>query len=79
VDSARRDEMLDVWGRIQAWPEQLRLSLASRILQSLQTGRHPRRRTLADLVGLLATDQPPPTDESVERILEEHRTRKYCR
>ena len=77
MDSAHRDEMVDVWGRVQSWPEQLRLSLASRILHSLQAGQQPRRRTLADLVGLLATDQPPPTDEAVARILEEHRTQKF--
>jgi hypothetical protein len=38
----------------------------------------PRQRgSLRNLVGLLATDQPPPTDEAVERWLEEHRMEKY--
>jgi hypothetical protein len=40
----------------------------------------PRQRgSLRNLVGLLATDQPPPTDEEVERWLEEHRMDKYGR
>ena len=30
---------------------------------------HPTKKTLADLVGLFRGDQPPPTDEEVERIL----------
>lgn len=29
------------------------------------------------LAGLLATDQPPPTDEEVERWLDEHRMERY--
>jgi hypothetical protein len=38
---------------------------------------HPAKKTLADLVGLFRGDQPPPTDEEVERILDEERMRKY--
>lgn len=35
------------------------------------------RKTLADFLGLFQTDATPPTDEEVERILEEERMRKY--
>jgi hypothetical protein len=38
-----------------------------------------QRGSLRNLVGLLATDQPPPTDEEVERWLDEHRMEKYGR
>jgi hypothetical protein len=51
--------------------------LASKILQSLETEPTRPKKSLRDLVGILATDQPPPTDEDVERILEEERMRKY--
>jgi hypothetical protein len=34
------------------------------------------KKTLAHLLGLFSTDAPPPTDEGVERILEEERMRK---
>ncbi len=37
----------------------------------------PAKKTLADLVGLLRGDQPPPTDEEVECILGEERMKKY--
>ena len=33
--------------------------------------------SIEELEGCLATDAPPPTDEEVERWLEERRTRKY--
>jgi len=36
-----------------------------------------RRGSLRNLVGLLATDRPPPIDEEVERWLEERRMEKY--
>jgi hypothetical protein len=40
-------------------------------------GSQPRKKTLADLLGLFHTDAAPPNDEEVERILEEERMRKY--
>lgn len=37
----------------------------------------PRKRTLQRALGLLATDGPAPTDEDIERWLDEHRQEKY--
>jgi hypothetical protein len=37
----------------------------------------PRKKTLADLLGIFSTDAVPPNDEEIERILEEERMRKY--
>jgi hypothetical protein len=74
---AERDEVQQVWGKVQAWPQPLRLSLATKILQSIEAEQMRPKKSLADLVGILATDQPPPTDEDVERILEEERMKKY--
>ena len=39
---------------------------------------HPRPRTLSQALGLLATDQPAPTDADVEKWLTEARLEKYC-
>jgi hypothetical protein len=36
-----------------------------------------RKEALLSLIGILKTDQPPPTDEEVEKIIEEARMRKY--
>jgi hypothetical protein len=71
------DEIADVWGHVKDWPDWMRQSLASKIAESLEGGRSPGSKTLGDLVGLIATDQPPPNDEEVEQILQEERLRKY--
>jgi hypothetical protein len=36
-----------------------------------------RHEAALELIGILKTDQPPPTDEEVEQIVEEARMRKY--
>ena len=64
--TAQPDHVSELWEQIRAWPSSQRLTLASRILQSLeaeQCGSAAPRKSLADLVGLLATVQPPPSDE----------------
>jgi hypothetical protein len=76
----------EIWERVRTWPAAERIALASRILLSLereqaQPAAPPDavrpRKTLADLWGIMATDKPPPTDEEVERIIEEEIMRKY--
>jgi hypothetical protein len=36
-----------------------------------------RQEAALQLIGILKTDQPPPSDEEVERIIEEARMKKY--
>jgi hypothetical protein len=36
-----------------------------------------RRAAALSLIGILKSDQPPPTDEEVEKIIEEARMKKY--
>jgi hypothetical protein len=71
------NELLNVWGRIKDWPEDMRVSLASKILSSLQNEPTTPVKTLADLVGELSGDRPPPSDRDVSRILDEERIRKF--
>ena len=67
----------EVWREVRQWPTQARLSLASRIIQSLEREQaEPVQRPAAALIGVWKTDQPP-SDEEVERILEEEKMRKY--
>ena len=73
----QESDIQQVWDKVSSWPQPARLSLASRILQSLEAEQSRPRKSLADLVGILATDQPPPTDEDVERVLDEERMKKY--
>ncbi len=73
---AQQNEVQDIWGKVKAWPQPMRVSLASKILQSIEAEQTRPKKTLADLIGLWS-DMPSPTDEDVERILDEERMRKY--
>lgn len=108
MTSVETNELMDVWGRVSQWPEPMKVSLASRILQALeQSSAEPaERKSLRDIIGLWDRGQTPPSDEEVEpsrpepektpadligvwkadpvpsdqeveRILEEERMRKY--
>ena len=71
-----------IWREISSWPAELRLALATRLLQSLDREERPvavpkeQQEALQALVGIWKTKQPP-NDEQVERILEEERMKKY--
>jgi hypothetical protein len=57
-----------------------RLELARSIIESLQDSpsqQTERSRAIKQMKGLLKTDQPAPTDEQVQAMLEEHRLEKY--
>ena len=72
---AQHDDIQQIWNKIRSWPQPVRLSLASKILQSLEAEQMRPTKSFADVVGLWA-DMPPLTDEDVELIIEEERTRK---
>jgi hypothetical protein len=72
----------EVWEQVKTWPPSRRLTLARRILESLElseTGASSPRKSLKGLLGLLKTDVPPPTDEECQRILEEELMKKHLR
>jgi hypothetical protein len=76
------NQVKEVWERVKTWPPAPRITLARRILESLETPDIPAvrpRRSLKDLLGLLKTDAPPPTDEDCRRILEEELMEKHLR
>ena len=69
-------EILQVWGTVKTWPQPLRLSLASKILRSIEDEQTGPERTFADVIGIWK-DMPSLSDEDVERILDEERMRKH--
>lgn len=76
------NEVDELVGRVRSWPAERRLALAQTILATLSddlTARGQPRQSLRDLLGLVETRTPPPSDEECERIREEHRLRKYGR
>lgn len=61
---------------VQQWPAPQQMALVQDVLKTLELAR-PRQATLSRALGLLATDQPAPTDEEVKQWLDEHRMEKY--
>jgi hypothetical protein len=68
--------------RLKTWPPSDRLRLARMILETLEAGapgRSQRPRSLEDILGLLKTDAPPPTDQECQALLEEELIKKHLR
>lgn len=66
---------------VRQWPAEQRFTLIHEVLQTLApaSAPHQRKKTLADALGMLKTDGPPPTDEEVQQIIDEARWEKYGR
>jgi hypothetical protein len=85
MSRAEATELTDVLNRINAWPTTLRITLARKILESLDKAEGPaalppaktRGLSAAEVQGLLKTDRPPPDDDTVERWIDERRREKY--
>ena len=76
--SAVNDPVNQTWESVSSWPAPWRLSLATRLLNSLDasTLSSAPTGTPGDLVGAWKVPQPP-SDADVERILVEERQRKF--
>lgn len=67
------------WEQVSRWPKEWRLSLAQRLLNSINasaTGSPTPSGSPSDLIGVWKIANPP-SDNEVEQILEEERQRKY--
>jgi hypothetical protein len=81
MSTAEATELADVLNRVKTWPTTLRITLAHKILESLDKAQAPpappppktRGLSAAEVRGLLKTDRPPPDDQTVERWIDEHR------
>jgi hypothetical protein len=70
-------EVETIFEQVQAWPAPAQRSLATRILQSLEVSARRPAKPVDNLLGLLATSEPPPSDEECERVIAEERLRKH--
>ena len=73
-------DISDVLDRVRTWTPGMRLVLARKVLETLESpaiAEPPRIMLLDDVVGLLQTDMPAPDDEECDRIVEQERARKY--
>ena len=89
MSTVESSEMADVLDRVKTWPAPQRLTLARRILETLEApdaraagvGRPPEGPTRGwpaeKVIGLLKTDREPPDDAECRRIVEEERWKKY--
>jgi len=64
---------------IHKWPAEMRITLIHDILDTLakQETKDTKRGTLERARGLLSTGRPAPTDEEVQKMLDERRMEKY--
>ena len=73
-------EMFEVLDRVQNWEPEMRIDLARRILETVVPAlppKPPQTMSLDEVIGILKTDSPPPTDEECKKIIEEERLKKY--
>lgn len=74
LESANYETVLSI---VHRWSPDKRFALVQDVLNTLAPA-HPKQKTFDKALGLLATNQPPPTDAEVEQWLDEHRTEKYA-
>lgn len=77
MSTAESNELNDVLDRVKDWPSARRITLARRILESVEANAvspPAHNGTLKDLLGILRTDAPPPTDEECRAIVEQELT-----
>jgi len=77
LDNANYEGVLNI---VRQWPLLQQMALVQDVLKTLKVRLEPARRsgnTLSRALGLLATDQPAPTDEEIEQWLDERRTERY--
>ena len=77
MSTEQGNELARVWDNVRTWSMQARLTLATRILQSLEQEQAlltPQSPT--DLIGAWKTAQPP-SDEEVTHLLEAEKLKKH--
>jgi len=76
MSTAEANELTDVLNRVKTWPATLRITLARKILESLDKAEAPATPpppktsglSAAEFQGLLKTDRPPPDDETGKHL-----------
>lgn len=71
-------ELASVLDQIRQWPESLRLELAREVLEDFPESTSdtpPRRLPPNQIIGILKTDRPPPTDGECRQIVDQDRNR----
>lgn len=77
-------QIAEVVQHVQNWPPPMRIALARRILETLESAgvdqsppSLPRGPSAAEIAAMFKTDKPAPDDATVKQWIEEHRMEKY--
>ena len=74
-------EMEELIKQVSAWPVAIRRQLVRRVLETIDLETGPsigrRKKPSSEVLGMLATDAPPPNDEECQRMLEDELIQKY--
>ncbi len=82
MTSAQSSDIAEIMQRVQSWPAPMRVALARRILESLETSpaplsNAPRGLSAEEVMSMFQPVLPPPSDEECTRVLEEELSRRY--
>jgi hypothetical protein len=91
MSTAEAHEYSDMLNRVKEWPAAQRITLARRILETLESkppdlavhsqprpAEGPTRGVpVEQVLGMLRTDREPPSDDECRQIVEEERWKKY--
>lgn len=79
MSTVQSENVVEVLSRVSGWPAESRLTLARRVLETLEGDlvSRPPKKSVMDLLGLLKVDGPPPSDEECDRIRDEELLSKY--
>ena len=80
---AEANDIAEVVQKVRSWPAGMRIALARRILETLEStppaeapAAVPRGPSAAEVVALFKTDKPAPDDATVKQWIDEHRMEK---
>jgi len=80
MPAADTPEISEVLSRVRSWTPEMRIVLARKVLETLESPAiaEPRRTmALDEVIGVLRTDAPPPDNRQCDEIIREERERKY--
>ena len=73
-------EMEELIKQVSAWPVAARRQLARRVLETIDLETCPsigrRKKPSSEVLGVLATDAPPPNDQECQRMVEDELIQK---
>ena len=81
ANSVAPAEYHDVFQTVRQWPPEARRDLLRDVLKTLHDERSPRPTqgfSADQVIRLLRSGQPAPTDEECDRILEDELMKKYA-